>query len=141
MTKKLDHTYLSGSIGLINPKEAILLSEKCPIQDAINALNSCTGGAILLIDETDHLSGIFTERDVIRKVLPANIPFDTEVSEVMTRNPTTIDMTTPIGFALQLMTQGGFRNLPITDDTKTPIGVVSIKDIMDEFVRSFVLGK
>jgi signal-transduction protein with cAMP-binding, CBS, and nucleotidyltransferase domain len=140
MTKKLDHTYLSGSIGLINPKEAILLSESSSIQDAILGLNSCTGGAILTVDESQQLSGIFTERDVIRKVLPAKMPLDTKVSEVMTRNPITIEMTTPIGFALQLMTQGGFRNLPITDETKTPIGIVSIKDIMDEFVRSFVLG-
>jgi signal-transduction protein with cAMP-binding, CBS, and nucleotidyltransferase domain len=140
MKKKLDHTYLSSSIGLINPKEAPLFSHTISIQDSIDALNQCTGGAILLIDESEMLSGIFTERDVIKKVLPANLPFSAMVSEVMTKDPITIEMTTPIGFALQLMSQGGFRNLPIVDENKYPIGVVSIKDIMDELVRSFVLG-
>ncbi len=140
MKKKLDHTYLAGSIGLINPREAILLSETTSIEHAISSLNISTGGAVLVVDDTERLSGIFTERDIIRKVLSNKIPFSKPISEVMTHNPSTIQMTTPIGFALQLMTEGGFRNLPITDENNYPIGIISIKDIMDEFVRSFVLG-
>jgi signal-transduction protein with cAMP-binding, CBS, and nucleotidyltransferase domain len=140
MTKKLDHTYLSGSIGLINPKEASILHESKTIKFAIEALNACSCGAILLVNDQEHVSGIFTERDVIKKVLSGSMCFETPISEVMTKNPITIEMTTPIGFALQLMTDGGFRNLPITDGNRFPIGVVSIKDIMDEFVRTFITG-
>lgn len=138
MNKKLDHSYLAGSIGLLNPREPILIKPERTIAEAIDALGLSQGGAILIVDEDEKLLGIFTERDIIKKVLKEKIPFSDSISSIMTSNPASIEMTSPIGFALQLMSEGGFRQIPIVDQTGFPIGIVSIKDILDEFVRSFV---
>lgn len=139
MKNKLDHTYLARSIGLINPKVPEFINKETTIYEAANKLAHSNVGAMLVLDENDNLAGIFTERDIVKKVITNNIPFSNKASEVMTTDPISIEMTTPIGFALQLMTEGGFRNLPIVDVDNNPIGVISIKDIMDEFVRTFVI--
>ena len=72
---------------------------------------------------------------------PPFLSFFFFLSECVNRetSPVSIQMTTPIGFALQLMSQGGFRHLPITDDAGVAIGMVSIKDIIDELVRKFII--
>ena len=62
-----------------------------------------------------RLVGIFTERDVMRKVIDAEEILDRPVDEVMTPNPITIGPDTPAADALRLMDENHFRNLPIID--------------------------
>ncbi len=139
MTRNLDNTYLSSSIGLLNPVDPILIESNSSLDEAIDLLKSSNGGAILVVDSDEKLMGIFTERDVLKKVVKNNLSYLQPLSQIMTKNPVSIQMTTPIGFALQLMSQGGFRHLPITDEAGVAIGMVSIKDIIDELVRKFII--
>ncbi len=62
-----------------------------------------------------QLVGIFTERDVMRKVVDAQNILDRPVDEVMTPNPITIGPDRPAAEALRLMEENRFRNLPIVD--------------------------
>ena len=62
-----------------------------------------------------QLVGIFTERDVMRKVIDAPGVLDKPVDEVMTRNPITIGPDASAAEALRLMDENHFRNLPIVD--------------------------
>jgi CBS domain-containing protein len=62
-----------------------------------------------------RLVGIFTERDVMRKVIDAPGMLDRPVDEVMTPNPITIGPDASAADALRLMDENHFRNLPIVD--------------------------
>ncbi len=62
-----------------------------------------------------ELVGIFTERDVMRKVIDAPGMLDRPVDEVMTPNPITIGPDASAADALRLMDENHFRNLPIVD--------------------------
>ena len=84
-------------------------------------------GAVL-VTEGSRLTGILTERDVLRAVA-AGVQDDTPVSEWMTRDPETMAPDEPTLHAAVLMIHGGFRHLPLVDGEEV-VGMLSIRDLM-----------
>jgi len=95
-------------------------------------------GALMVVDG-DRLAGIFTERDVVFRVLAEGRDASTtRVSEVMTANPRTVDADKAVGYALMLMYDGGFRHVPVVDDGK-PLGMISARDALGPELQEFEL--
>src|SRR3954452_22674522 len=68
----------------------------------------------ILICEQDRLLGIFTERDLLVRVVAAGLERETTpLGEVMTRDPETIEASAPVIQAIRLMDEGNFRHLPV----------------------------
>ena len=84
-------------------------------------------GAVLVLDG-ERLSGILTERDVLRAVA-RGIRDDAAVRDWMTSDPDTIGPDETTEHAATLMMHGGFRHLPVIDGT-TVVGILSIRDLM-----------
>lgn len=96
-------------------------------------------GCILVVNEEGKLSGIFSERDLITKVIPSGVLFhSTRVSEWMTKGPLAERADVTIAFALTLMSQGGFRHLPLVDQDSRPVGILSVKNVVDYLVSTMV---
>jgi CBS domain-containing protein len=84
------------------------------------------GAAVVLTGDT--VSGILTERDVLRAVATGPVE-GTHVAAWMTRDPETVEPSDSTGKAAAIMIHGGFRHLPVCDDGKA-VGIVSIRDLM-----------
>jgi CBS domain-containing protein len=84
-------------------------------------------GAVLVMDDSE-LSGILTERDVLRAVA-AGIEEKTVVSDWMTRDPETMEPGDTTQHAAVLMIHGGFRHLPLMEGSDV-VGMLSIRDLM-----------
>ena len=84
------------------------------------------GAALVLSGES--VSGILTERDVLRAVATGPVE-GTHVAAWMTRDPETVDAAESTGQAAAVMIHGGFRHLPVMDGGH-PVGIVSIRDLM-----------
>ena len=85
-------------------------------------------GSILVMDGR-RLLGIFTERDLLRRVVAAGLDVErTTVAEVMTADPDTIDADEPVAEVIRRMDEFGYRHLPVTELGR-PVGVVSIRDL------------
>ncbi|HMJ97468.1 MAG TPA: CBS domain-containing protein [Thermoleophilaceae bacterium] len=84
-------------------------------------------GAVLVMDGSD-LSGILTERDVLRAVA-AGVEEKTVVSDWMTRDPETMGPDDTTQHAAVLMIHGGFRHLPLVEGSDV-VGMLSIRDLM-----------
>ena len=101
-----------------------------PTTDLSEAASKMTergvGAALVLTGE--HVSGILTERDVLRAVASGSVE-GTHVAAWMTRDPETVDASESLGQAAAVMIHGGFRHLPVLDGG-TPVGIVSIRDLM-----------
>ena len=94
-------------------------------------------GAIMVVED-DRLVGIFTERDVVFRVVARGLDAQaTRLADVMTRAPHTVDPDKPFGYALLVMQEKGFRHLPVIQDGK-PIGIVSSRSAMDPELEEFV---
>ena len=133
----LDSAFLSRSISTLNAPPAVKISESTSIRDAILTLKSNKIGCLVITDHTGKLTGIFSERDVVLKICESNIDTaKTPITSVMTRDPIAEPPDTTIAFALNLMSQGGFRHIPIIDNERCPIAVLSVKNIVDHLVEA-----
>ncbi len=118
-------------------KPAITVSIDTPIAKAVLLMQTKRIGCVLVTSH-DKLLGIFTERDVLKKILGS--AFDlahTPITEVMTINPQALNDDDTIAYALNFMDLGGYRHIPIVNDAFQPVGLVSVKDIVSYFVQHF----
>lgn len=135
----LDNRFLSRSVGLLNPCPPLILGRQASVYQAITLLKENKVGCVVVTEEDDSICGIFTERDVVLRYCLEDLPpKDTAVESLMTKNPHVETMTTTMAFALQLMSHGGYRHLPIVDEDNTPVGIISVKDIVDYVVQELV---
>jgi CBS domain-containing protein len=94
-------------------------------------------GAVLVVDD-ERLVGIFTERDVVfRVVARGRDPAATRICDVMTPNPHVVGPDKPFGYALLVMHERGFRHMPVVKDGKV-VGIVSARTAMDPDLEEFV---
>ncbi|HTY98280.1 MAG TPA: CBS domain-containing protein, partial [Rhodocyclaceae bacterium] len=81
-----------------------------PVYDVSCLMKSQPASAVLVVDEDQSLLGICTERDIVFRVVAEDRnPHQIAVGAVMTRQPQTITADRPLGHALHLMYEGGFR--------------------------------
>ncbi len=91
----------------------------------------------VLVESDGALAGIFTERDILTKLVGTGYdPAAVRVDSVMTRTVETLSPDDPIAFALQRMSVGGFRHIPLVDAGR-PVGILSVKDIVDYLAENF----
>jgi len=106
------------------------------IRDAIHGMVD-SGVGIVLIVEDNKLVGVFSERDVLRKVAGSGLDIDAiEVSELMTANPATLSFDAELVYALNMMEVGGYRHLPLLKNDE-PVAVVSMRDILGFIVSLY----
>jgi len=91
----------------------------------------------LLVCDGPRLVGIFTERDLMRRVLAAAKPLTLPIVDFMTPDPVVVHPKEPIGAAVQRMEEGGYRHLPVVDEAGRPVGVLSVKRIVHYLVEHF----
>jgi CBS domain-containing protein len=107
------------------------------VRHAIEAMNEHRTGCVLVV-EHDRLVGVFTERDVLTKVAAQGLNSDeTAVEEAMTPDPECLTLDDGIAYALNMMSVGGFRHIPLVDAQRSPTGVVAMRDIVDFIVDLF----
>jgi len=87
------------------------------------------GVSSLLITEEEKLVGIITDRDIRKRCVAQGLPFDTPVSQIMTREPYTIESDTPTSTALLHMTRLGVHHLPVKDDEEV-LGMFTATDVV-----------
>lgn len=88
----------------------------------------------LLIMEGDALSGIFTERDLLKSIAQGLDPKMTQVRGVMTRKPITVSPDAPLKEAAQLMGTKWIRHLPVVRSGKV-VGMLSQRDLIGVFAE------
>ena len=116
---------------ILNRKGAavIAIPPATTVLDAAQLMNDRGIGAVLVTDGTT-LAGIFTERDVMRRVVATRRdPATTPVSQVMTASLVTTTSTATVDECASLMTARRIRHLPVLDG-ETLAGVVTIGDLM-----------
>jgi CBS domain-containing protein len=114
------------------PLEAV--TPQTTVIEAIERMNRRRIGSILVM-EGERLAGIFTERDVLTRVVPDRLdPAKTPVGEVMTRQPVVISPSTTVQEAMMVVTDTRKRHLPVVQGGRV-VGLVSIGDLTRWLVR------
>jgi len=112
---------------VVRDQQLLELPGQQTVREAAGHMRSRHVGAVLITHD-GRLEGIFTERDMVNRVVAeGRDPDRTTLNEVMTRNPDTVRPDTTAIDALRLMHDGGYRHLPIVERGRV-VGIVSRRD-------------
>ena len=107
------------------------------VSDAARLMATRNAGAVLVV-QGERLVGIFTERDVVFRVIARDLdPAATPLEAVMTPSPRTLEPNRTYGHALLLMQENGFRRVPVVQEGRL-LGIVSSRNAMDPELEEFV---
>ncbi len=135
--RTLDEETLHHPISALEPRAPIVVEPQASVLEAIVLMQEQRVGCVL-VARGGKLKGIFTERDVLTDVVGKAIdPAKTPIRRLMTENPECLRMTDSIAYALNKMSVGGYRHIPLVDESLTPVGVISVRDIVNYIVRLF----
>jgi CBS domain-containing protein len=126
MTETVEHAW---------PAEPLCVTSQVSIREVFQRLKENKTGAVLVCRD-GVLVGIFTERDAL-KIMASSGNLDAPIESVMVRNPATVPASEKVGVAIQKMSSGGYRNLPIVDDRGRPKGVLQVAGIVHYLVEHF----
>ena len=118
----------------ISSRSVITVTRSATVMEAIEIMAAARIGSVLIVDD-GQLAGIFSERDVmLRVVLEHRDPRKTRVEEVMTTPVHAISMRTTGDEALTIMVQEHIRHLPIVDEKGRAQAIVSMRGLLQEKV-------
>jgi CBS domain-containing protein len=136
--REIKSALLTNSVSLLEPAQPLLVKRATTVREAVSVMKNSGQGAVCVVGDQGELVGIFSERDVLRRVVGADLDANkTTVGQVMTERPETLRPTAKIAFALNRMSVGGFRNLPIVDEGGKPIGIVFTRHFVKFIVSLF----
>lgn len=119
----------SGTIGSIM-SSFVTVDASQSIYDAIGVMIKKNTGCVVVMSGGGPV-GIFTERDVLTRLAVKNIDSrKSPIKEIMTADPISMTHSALIADVLAEMDKGGFRNMPIRNDTGEIVGIVSMADIL-----------
>ena len=114
---------------------AAIVTTQSSVIDAVKRMSEKRVGAVAVLDKGD-LAGIFTERDVMmRVVLEGRDPKTTKMAEVMTKQVETVHEDMSYVEALRLMVERHFRHLPVIGGNGQVLGILSVRNVLQHTVE------
>ena len=111
-------------------REPYFVRESAKVLEAAEFMASRNIGAVCVLDDGGRLSGIFSERDLLQRVIVAGLdPASLPIRDVMSPPRAVISCDETPHEALERMEQAGCRHLPVMDGERW-IGMLSMRDIM-----------
>jgi len=114
----------------------VVVDVATPLGDVVRRMRDESSGCAL-ITRDGRLAGIFTERDLVTRVLGTEAALERPVADWMTSDPDRMAETDSIRKAIRLMRHGGFRHVPIVDEGGGVVGCVRHKDIVNYIAEHY----
>jgi CBS domain-containing protein len=131
----VERSLMEDPVRALNPHTPLTISPKTAAKDAVRIMLDKDVGALLVVDDAGTLVGIFSERDLLKRVASDYDRLkDSPVSDFMTPKPETVTVEDTLAFAVHKMDVGGYRHLPVLAEGR-PTGVVSARDMLRHITR------
>lgn len=125
----------------LSPRRVITVATDSTVREVLQTLVKHNVGCVV-VTRGEDLAGIFTERDALLRL---NVDFeqhlDRPISDLMTPNPATLEITDKVAYALHKMDVGGYRHIPVLTDGRLT-GIISLRDVLryisDQFLAQTV---
>src|SRR5512145_518662 len=122
---------LSDTIAILAPAAPVCLRETATVHEAVQAMLSHRQAGVLAVDAQGRLRGIFTERDVLTRIVGKGLDARaTPLTSVMTPNPEALTTSHRVAYAVHCMSVAGYRTVPLVDEEGRPVGVVTVSDVI-----------
>ncbi|KAK8864548.1 hypothetical protein IAR55_001798 [Kwoniella newhampshirensis] len=139
--KRSNKKIQKGTVAGLRPSPALTVPEAMSVADASQLCAAKRADCVLVVDEEEGLSGIFTAKDLAFRVTAEGLdPRATSVAQIMTKNPMVTRDTTSATEALQLMVSRGFRHLPVCNEDGDVVGLLDITKVFHEALAKVERG-
>jgi CBS domain-containing protein len=126
----------SETVARLQPTPPLGIDADETVSAAVEAMRTGKVGC-LLVTHGGQLVGIFSERDLLTRVLAPGLPLSTPTRQCMTAEPVTIRPHDSVWTVVKRMEKGGYRHLPVVDDRNRPVGVLSARRVVHYLVEHF----
>jgi CBS domain-containing protein len=123
-------------VSRLEPSDPHTVERTATVADAVGLMRQENVGCVLVCD-AGRLVGLFTERDLMCRVLAVGKPLTLPIAEVMTPDPVTVLPADTIRVAVRKMKAGGHRHLPVVDENSRPVGILSVKRVVRYLVEHY----
>ena len=125
-------------VNILIERPLITLQETETISSAVEKLTKYNIGAIPIINEAKELTGILSERDIVKALAkrPFSKLYESSIKELMTSPVISCDKNILSDSLMELMTKNKIRHVPIIEK-RNPIGIVSIGDVVKRLLEKF----
>lgn len=121
------------SLERICGKTVVTISPDATVLDAAKLMQSQHIGSLVVIDEFRPI-GMLTDRDIVLKLVAnEKKPGETAVKSIMTANPTMVNVNYDVLDAVRLMRDRGVRRLPVIDEHRHLLGIITLDDVLTAF--------
>jgi CBS domain-containing protein len=124
------------SVSRLDPTEPRAIDADSTAAEAVAAMRTWNVGC-LLVTEFGRVVGIFTERDLLTRVLAPGRSLETPMRQCMTEKPVTVSPKDSVRTVIKRMQKGGYRHLPVVDEAGRPVGVLSARRVVHYLVEHF----
>ena len=124
------------SVSSMETDDYVCIAPSTPLFKAIEAMKQDEGGCAIVCAEDGSVVGIFTERDLLTKVIGQEIDLNAPVGNWMSPVVATLTPEATIGDAVAIMNDKGYRNVPLVKDGKL-VGSISVFDVIGYLAESY----
>lgn len=114
----------------------VCIAPTTPLSQAIEAMKKDEGGCAIVCEDGGRVVGIFTERDLLNKIVGEDVDAKAPVSDWMSPVVATLPPDATIGDAVAIMNDKGYRNIPLVKDGKL-VGSISVFDVIGYLAESY----
>lgn len=128
LTKALKDEKIQG----LRLRSPLAVLKSAPLKTVFAKMRAEKKGYVVVLEDeaTRKVVGIFTERDVMTRLVEQKVAPSTPVEKVMTPHPMILKATDSVADAIRLMNQGHYRHLPLVDEKDRLVGVLSVRDLI-----------
>ncbi len=128
--------FIENKVSVLSPAKPHTVDRTESLYDVLIALKRNNIGSVLVTAD-DMIEGIFTERDALLRVglNEDQDPRDVQIEQYMTRQPQLVRSSASVARVMYMMSTGGFRHLPVVHRERFPVGVLSVKNLMEYVYR------
>jgi CBS domain-containing protein len=124
------------SVNSMQTDDYVCIPPSTPLTKAIEAMKEDEGGCAIVCAADGTVVGIFTERDLLNKVVGKEIDLNSPVQNLMSPVVATLTAEATVGDAVTLMNDRGYRNIPLVKSGKL-VGSISVFDVIGYLAESY----
>ena len=131
----VERSVMCDQVSTLKQNPPVTITHRATVAETLARMMETNVGAILIVDEAGRLAGIFSERDLLKKIVGVLTDYETlPITQFMTPRPECVATTDTLNFVLQKMDAGGYRHVPVLEDGK-PVSIISVRDMLRFLTR------
>lgn len=128
--------WLDRTLGELPRETPLCVGPELSVRSVVEQMKQANRSAVLVMEDCE-VRGIFTERDVLSRVVAREGMLERPVAAVMTEAPHTLTEQTQLGAALRILALGSYHHLPVLNAMGRPLGLVSLQNILAYLAEQF----